>query len=222
MEDKKLFLKYFIIKTHYEIPLPNFAISSWVARGLIEWRDDEAVCAFSQFWHTLSRCWCFSSLKFIKIELGFSNLSVILNVPPAILFFSPPSSPAPQLPSWRLPKCGTSFAFKMFSPAQFSLPAHNSRSELWPFIWHIAHCWPEWVKRLFVWIWLWCSTVVASYGHSIPFLLRLTIMPTYSHTTAISYFACRRLTVGRSLRFGRWLHSSIEKSAIRFKLNYLE
>lgn len=34
------------------------------------------------------------------------------------------------------PKCGTSFAFKMFSPAQFQ-PA-----QLWPFIWHISLCLP--------------------------------------------------------------------------------
>lgn len=40
------------------------------------------------------------------------------------------------------PKCGTSFAFKMFSLAQF-------QPQLWPFIWHISLCWPEhskWVK----------------------------------------------------------------------------
>lgn len=34
-----------------------------------------------------------------------------------------------------LPKCGTSFAFKMFSPAHF-LP------QLWLFIWHISLCLP--------------------------------------------------------------------------------
>lgn len=62
-----------------------------------------------------------------------------------------------------LPKCGTSFAFKMFSPAHF-LP------QLWLFIWHISLCLPiqraqplpQWVK--------WVAQCLFAF-HSIPLLL---------------------------------------------------